>query len=266
MALFNKGDNAGRVVIAKDGDDLGPYPADVDNEPTQQRILERALRNVSIATLVSGMMNIALIMTLVTLFPLQRVQPFLVTFKNQDNQVVAVEPLSMDAPGILYMTEDNVRDYVVQRHRFVPIASQMEAQWGKDSRLAARTEKELFAKFEQSSKLELEKMMTGGYNRRIEIESANRLSDDTWQVNFKTIDSLGGKNGTLTADPAQALNNAAQRDPNAIINANLTPQDTIQNWVATMRVEYVPQEITFDKRLLNPLGFTITDYAVTARK
>ena len=266
MSVFSKKGDAARVVIAKDGDDLGPYPGDVDNEPTQQRILERALRNVSIATLVSGMMNIALVMALVSVFPLQKVQPYLVTFKNQDNQVVSIDPLATDAPGILYMTEDNVKDYVVQRHQFVPIASHMEAQWGKDSRLAARTERELYDKFEKASKLELEKMMTGGYTRRIEIESVNRLSEDTWQVNFKTHDSLGGKNGTLTADPSQVLAASRTNDPNAVLNANLTPTETVQGWVATMRVEYTPTKVTYDKRLLNPLGFTITDYSVTARK
>jgi type IV secretory pathway component VirB8 len=266
MSRFSKSNNGPKIALRKDGDDLGPYPGDVDNEPTQQRILERALRNVSIATLVSGMMNIALIMTLVTLFPLQKVQPYLVTFKDQNQQVVGIEPLAMNAPGILYMTEDNVRDYVVQRHRFVPIATQMEAQWGKDSRLAARTEKELYDKFAQSSKLELEKLMTGGYNREIKIETVNRLSEDTWQVGFKTFDSMGGKNGTLTGDPAQVLAKNAVTDQRDLLQADLTPTVATQNWVATMRVEYKPSEVTYDKRLLNPLGFTITDYAVTARK
>jgi type IV secretory pathway component VirB8 len=111
-------------------------------------------------------------------------------------------------------------------------------------------------------------MMTGGYNRSIEIESVNRLSEDTWQVNFKTTDSLGGSGGTLTADPSQGLGASTSRpqnDPNELLNANLTPGQTTQSWVATMRVEYKPSEITYDKRLLNPLGFTITDYSVTAR-
>lgn len=265
MALFKKSTGP-KIALAKEGDDLGPYPSEVDNEPTQQRILERALRNVSIATLVSGMMNIALIMTLLTMFPMQTVQPFLVTFKNQDNQVVAIEPLSMDAPGILYMTEDNIRDYVIQRHRFVPVATQMEAQWGSDSRLAARTEKELYGKFQNSSRLELEKMMTGGYTRQIEIESVNRLSEQTWQVNFKTYDSLGGVNGTLTSDPSRALAGTQASNQGDLLRADLTPTSTTQNWVSTLRVEYLPQEVTYDKRLLNPLGFTVTDYAVTARK
>lgn len=264
------------VTLKKDGDDLGRYPNDVDSNPSQARAQERALRAVSLVAIVAGMMCVALIMLIITLLPLQKVYPYLVTFKNQDNQVVSIEPMSANAPGMLYATEDAVRDYVVQRHGFTPSAAVMTAQWGPNSRLAARSGAELFAKFTAASKEETTRMMTLGYARTITINAVNRISADTWQVDFTTHDQLPTSGGTLTPQAvagAPADGGSAPTAPSATGTsgsgfaggAAATSATAVNNqsWVATMRVDYQPQRITYDKRLLNPLGFTVTDYSVT---
>ena len=46
---------------------------------------------------------------------------------------------------------------------------------------------------------------------------------------------------------------------------DLVPQAATKNWLATMTITYEPQAVSYDKRLLNPLGFTVTDYSVVAR-
>lgn len=252
-----------RPAGTRDGDDLGPYPSDVDNNPTQQRILERALRAITIVATVEGLIIVALVMMIIAIFPLKEVYPYLVTFKGNEQQVVSIEPIAVDAPGIEYATEANVRDYVVQRHAFKPVETAMDAQWGPESRLAAMTEKAEFKEFETASELEKARMMQSGFSREIKIESAAMIRPDTWQVAFTTYDSLGGHNGTLTADPTQSVDPA--QGPTAIMTADLTPRSTPKRWLATMTIDYHPQNITYEKRLLNPLGFTVTDYSVTGR-
>ncbi len=267
--MFGKGKGKDKVATKlrtpSDGDDLGPFPADVNSEPTQQRVLERALRNVTIIAVVLGVINFAMVLLLIAVFPLKQVYPYLVTFRDKDQQVVAIEPLSTDAPGIQYATEDNVRDYVQQRHSFAPNNTRMDAQWGPDSRLAAMTTTEEFNQFTNSAALERTRLMTGGYTRQVEIESANMLRPDTWQVNFETIDSLGGSGGTLTANPQVTPGSGSIEDQQNLLNADLTPQSVRKRWVATMTIEYQPQNVSYENRLLNPLGFTVTDYSVTAR-
>ena len=260
------------VTDTESGDNLGPYPANVDDSPTQQRVLERGLRNVTISLGISGMMNIAMISFIIAMFPLKEVQPYLITFKDQSNQVVSIDPLAIDAPGIAYATEDNVRDYINQRHSFTPVASAMTAQWGPDSRLAARTLKPLYEKFEGAMKTEQTRMMTQGFTRRINIETVNQLRPDTWQVLFETQDSLGGSGGTLTADPTRQQQSGTANvgsgmvTQETLLQGDLTPQIATQKWVATMTIDYQPQNTTYEKRLLNPLGFVVTDYSVTARR
>lgn len=244
-------------------DDLGPYPTDVDNNPTQQRILERALRAVTIVSVVEGLIIVALICLIIAVLPLKQVYPYLVTFRDKEQQVVAIEPLAKDAPGIEYATEANVRDYVTQRHSFSPVNSHMDAQWGEDSRLAAMSDPEEYREFEQASQVERTRMMASGYSRQIRIESATMIRPDTWQVNFTSYDSLGGHNGTLTASTSQTMDSSSGRQ--TILEADLNPKATSRRWLATMTVDYRPDQVSYDQRLLNPLGFTITDYSVTGR-
>ena len=265
--MFGKKEkNAGAVKapVKHDGDDLGPYPTDTDNNPAKQRVLERALRLVTIGLGASALINVALTALVISIFPLKQVYPYLVTFREGDEQVVALQPLMENAPGIQFATEANVRQYVKQRHTFAPVNSFMDMQWGPESQLAAMTDPEQYKKFETASQLERSKMMTSGYTRQIEIESATMIEPGTWQVAFKTIDSLGGAGGTLTADPTSSLR-PGQVGPVNTTTTDLVPQAATKNWLATMTITYEPQAVSYDKRLLNPLGFTVTDYSVVAR-
>jgi type IV secretory pathway component VirB8 len=250
----------------------------VDNSPSKSRAQERALRAVSIVAIVSAMMNVALIMLVITLFPLQKVFPYLVTFKNQDNQVVSIEPMDIDQPGILYATEDNVRDYVTQRHSFIPNKTIMEARWGSGSKLYARTSNELYQQFANPARDETKRMLDSGYQRTVDINNVQRLpstSDgETWQVNFTTHDSVPTQGGTLSggtlSNPTAIGQNAAGFGPAPGAPVDLAPTTAPsvndQTWVATLRVKYEPQRVTYSQRLVNPLGFTVTDYSVSATK
>lgn len=286
--MFGKGKKeAGAISLAKTdvaqegpGDNLGPFPADVDNSPSKSRAQERALRAVSIVAIVSAMMNVALIMLVITLFPLQKVFPYLVTFKNQDNQVVSIEPMDINQSGLVYATEDNVRDYVTQRHSFIPNKTIMDARWGANSKLFARTSSELYAQFASPARDETKRMLESGYERTVEISNVQRLPQqagdgETWQVNFTTHDTVPTQGGTLSggslSNPTPVGQSAAGFGPAPgmpVAEQAPTTAPTVndQNWTATMRVNYQPQRVTYNQRLINPLGFTVTDYSVTATK
>jgi type IV secretory pathway component VirB8 len=250
--------------VTTTGDDLGKYPGDIDNSPTRQRVLERAMRLMTIGLGASALINVALTALVISIFPLKQVYPYLVTFREGDEQVVALQPLMEDAPGIQFASEANVRQYVKQRHTFAPVNSFMDMQWGPDSQLAAMTAPEQYAKFETAAQLERSQMMTAGYTRQIEIESATMIEPGTWQVAFTTIDSLGGNGGTLTANPSTSITSEQPGQPSVAAVAPAT-QSSTKRWLATMTVVYEPQMVSYDERLLNPLGFTVTDYSVVAR-
>lgn len=260
------------ILSKQNEDDLGPFPSEVDSNPTESRAQERALRAVAIVAIVSGMMNIALTMLIIMLFPLQKVFPYLVTFKSQESQVVSIEPMEINAPGMLYATEDAVRDFVTQRHTFIPNAELMKARWGQGSRLSTRMAAPLFQKFSAAAENEIQTMMAAGFNRTVDIVSVQRISQNTWQVNFKTNDTLPTEGGTLipqgfSIKPQEGQASTAQGAFGAqgpVATTIPSPAINEKSWVATVIVDYQPQNVTYDNRLLNPLGFTVIDYSVAA--
>jgi type IV secretory pathway component VirB8 len=240
-------------------DDLGEYPENVSDQPSQARAIERTLRAVTLVAVISGLINVAQIMLLITILPLQRVVPFLVTFKNQESQFVKVDPLNADPQTMRYATEDNVRQYVIQRHKVTPDFAVMNAQWGPKSRIAAQTTLDTYQKFRAAADNELKQLVSQNYTRDVEINSVTRLSDGTWQVGFTTVDHSAGQVLPAPATGGFAASGDASQ-PNVV-----QPGDSRQQWIASLRVEYQPQRVQFGERLLNPLGFTVTDYSVTRR-
>jgi type IV secretion system protein VirB8 len=239
-------------------DDLGEYPDNVSDQPSQMRAVERTLRAVTLVAVISGLLNVAQIMLLITLFPLQKVVPFMVTFRDKQDQVVKIEPLQADDQTMRYATEDSIRQYVTERHKVTPDYAIMNAQWGPKSHIAAQTTIDAYQKFRATSDNELKQLVSQNYTRNVQINSVTLLQDGTWQVDFTTVDHSAGQ-----AIPAPTAGSFSAGDPNAA--GLVQPGESRQNWVASLRVEFQPQRVQFNQRLLNPLGFTVTDYSVTRR-
>ena len=242
-------------------DDLGEYPDNVSDQPSHQRAIERTLRAVTFVAVVSGLINVAQIMLLITLLPLQKVVPFMVTFKNQDNQVVRIEPLEVDAKSLRFATEDSVRQYVVQRHKATPDFAVMNAQWGPRSRIAAQTSLENYQKFRAAADSELKELVSRNYSRDVQINTVSLLpgSEGIWQVSFTTIDRSAGQ--VIPAPSTGTFGTSTSVSTPGIVQQG----ESRQEWVATLRVDYQPKRVQFNDRLLNPLGFTVIDYSVTRR-
>ena len=281
--MFGRGDKAGKVSLGKGvaddaepviatrtaakvpvmddrpDDELGAYPENVDDQPSYARAIERTLRIVGLVAVVSGLINVALIMLIITILPLQKVYPFLVTFKSQENQVVSIEPLNADPQTMRYATEDNVRDYIVQRHKVTPDNAIMNAQWGPQSRIAARSSLETYTAFRQASDTELKQLVSQNYSRDVELNSVTLLPGGTWQVAFTTIDHSAGS--AIAAPASGTFGASADANQPGIVQTG----ESRQTWVATLRAKYDPTRVRYDQRLLNPLGFTVTDYSVTRR-
>jgi len=240
-------------------DELGEYPDNVSDQPSYVRAIERTLRAVTLVAVISGLMNVAQIMLLLTVFPLQKVVPFLVTFKSQESQVVKVEPLEADAQTLRYASEDNIRQYVALRHKVTPDFAVMNEQWGPRSRIAAQTTADAYQNFRKAADDELKQLVSQNYSRDVQINNVTALPGGTWQVSFTTIDHSAGQVIPAPATGSFGTNTIGQQP--GIVQSG----ESRQEWVATMRIAYQPKRVAFNDRLLNPLGFTVTDYSVTRR-
>jgi type IV secretory pathway component VirB8 len=73
--------------------------------------------------------------------------------------------------------------------------------------------------------------------RTVAVRRVSRIADGYWQVEFVTQDFTGGVK--LVAE---------------------------KQWVASLTIGYVPREVSWEDRYMNPLGFIVTDYSVAAKE
>lgn len=222
-------------------DRLGVYPTEVDLPSLADRRNLWTARAFAIGFVVSSLANVALAVGIASILPLYRVQPVLIGFNEKTDQVVTLQPLEIQAKSIDAMTEKLVRQYVVLRHSVVKDDTEMTRRWGDDSPIKLMTGQDAFAQFVQETRPAYAKLAEEQFTRSIEILSVSKLSTNFWQAEFNTTD-------------------------HSLLAGLDASQDLRQRWVASMRVQYETQRITYDKRLINPLGFTVLQYSVAEKR
>lgn len=86
-------------------------------------------RAFAVITAISICCNIVLIIAITQVIPLFRVEPFLLTFQNKQEQVVNVVPIKNDMEKETGITEVFVRQYILLRSSFSRDIPEMEARW-----------------------------------------------------------------------------------------------------------------------------------------
>jgi type IV secretory pathway component VirB8 len=180
--------------------------------------------------------NGALGFAIAGLSPLVRVEPMLLSFKDKNEQIVKVEPFSRETKGFELMTEMLVRDYVLSRHEIVLDEDEMKRRWGGGGIVAHRSDAEEYRRFVTEMSQKYEEIRQKRLVRTVVVHRVSRIAEGYWQVEFSTDDY-----------------DAAHRNIAEAI------------WVASMTTAYVPREINWEDRYMNPLGFIVTAYSVTAK-
>ena len=86
-------------------------------------------RAFAIITAVSVCCNIVLIIAIMQVMPLFRVEPFLLTFQNKQEQVYNIVPIRGNMEDHKTVTEVFVRQYILMRSSFTRDIQEMEARW-----------------------------------------------------------------------------------------------------------------------------------------
>lgn len=228
---------ARRETLGADGDRLGIYPAECDVPALEGRRYLWTARAFAIGMFLSLCVNVVLGFAIAGLSPLVRVEPMLLSFKDKSDQIVKVEPFSRDTKGFELMTEMLVRDYVLSRHEIVLDENEMKRRWGGSGMVAHRSDADEYRRFVAEMAPKYEEIRQKRLVRTVTVHRVSRIAEGYWQVEFSTndYDSMGRK-------IAESI------------------------WVASMTTTYVPREINWEDRYLNPLGFIVTAYSVTVRQ
>ena len=194
-------------------------------------------RAFAIITAISLCCNIILILSISQVIPLYRIEPFLLTFQNKEDQVYNIQ-LVQGLEDEKAITEVFVREYVLLRSSFDRDIPEMESRWmpgGPVQEMSSQTVYEDFIRNTANRALEL--IRTRNLQRTVRILTVNELGRGLWQVEYETQDMY----------PDSAV-------------------PDVNYWTANMRITYRPKTVKYDERLKNPIGFTVVQYSLTYNK
>lgn len=168
------------------------------------------------------------------LFPLKEKIPVFVEFQTGGNNFVVVEAASKNVRANQALLAMFVRLYVTSRER---IDKQTETEI-RYPRVVAMSSPKVSKNFKdiygnKSTGLFFQE----GFKRDVVITRDSSLANGIHQVEFKTIDTIEGRKG-----------------------------ETIGEWVATVSYDFADQLVSYDERLMNPMGLFVTGYTLSKRR
>ncbi len=195
-------------------------------------------RAFAIITAISLCCNVILFLAIMQVLPLYRIEPFLLTFQNRQEQVYNIQPVKGDLADEKAITEVFVREYVLLRSSFDLDIPEMEARWMPGGPIQEMSSGAVYSEFlEKTAKRALMIIRTKSMIRNVRILTVNELGKGLWQVEYETQDMYPDSS---------------------------TPE--INYWTASLRVAYRRKSVKYGERLKNPVGFTVVRYSLTYNK
>jgi len=195
-------------------------------------------RAFAIVTIISICCNFVLFITIMQLIPLYRVEPFLLTFQNKEEQVYNIVPLQGRMEDRKSITEAFVREYVLNRSSFSVDIPEMEARWMPGGIIQEMSTSVVYSDFlEKTAKRALDIIKKKGLVRDVRILTVNELDSGLWQVEYETQDMY----------------------PNSS-----APE--INYWTASLKIAYRKKTVKYGERMNNPVGFTVVRYSLMHNK
>lgn len=213
-----------------------PAQDDVIVNAGERRYLWTA-RAFAVIVAISLCCNFVLILAIGQLLPLYRLESFILTFENKQEQVYDIQPIA-NMESRKEVTETFVREYVLMRSAFSNNVSEMEARWMPGGPIQEMSSSAVYQAFlEKTAKRALNIIKNKGLVRVVRIMTVNELGNGLWQVEYETRDMYPS-----------------------------SPAPEVEYWTASLRVGYRKKNVKYGERLNNPIGFTVVRYALSRNK
>lgn len=214
-------------------DQIGAFPREYDSDALPERRSAALARLMTIVAVVEAFTICAMAFAIAALMPLQKVVPMVITANNKGDEIIRVNPTSLESPTADYVTEIALRDYVQKRYAIVGNSAEQTANWGPGSTVQLMSKPEAYQDFARVSKPEWDRLRGSRMTRSVRIDSVRKIGETTWQVEYQTIDK---------ADETPFQQAAAGQ---------------AQAWVSTFEIAFEPKNVRYADRLNNPFGMTI---------
>ena len=195
-------------------------------------------RAFAVITAISICCNLVLIIAITQVVPLFRVEPFLLTFQNKQEQVINIVPIKNDMEKETGITEVFVRQYILLRSSFTRDIPEMESRWMPGGALQEMSDRAVYEEFlRNTANRALQIIRTRQLTREVKILSVVELTNGLWQVEYETRDMYPDS-----------------KSPD------------VNYWTASLRIAYRHKTVKYGERLKNPVGFTVVRYALSHNK
>ena len=189
-------------------------------------------RAFAVVTAISICCNLILLLTIANILPLYRVEPYLVTLTNKEDQVYNILPYSRDMEAKKSITETFVRQYVLLRTTLLPDIDEMESRWLSGGDLQEMSSDRVYTAFIKGNGTKLlQQMREDGITSNVKILTVNEVDEAVWQVEY-SVDYY--------------------------LPSSVTP--TTKKFRATLRIQYRTRAVQYKERLKNPVGFKVISY------
>jgi len=209
--------------------------SDVSVDALRERRYLWTARAFAIVSGVALAANFALLLAIGNMLPLKRVEPYLLTFQNKEEQVVKIRPLSADLGASDIISEAMIRQYVLLRNTMTSDVEEMTFRWGTDGPMRWMSSDRVYGEFNKTRQDWLNRIKIDGLTREVRIESVVR-QQNLWIVYIQTRDML----------------------PEA-------EEPAISRWKVQVKIRYFGKnEVKYVNRLKNPLGFVVEGYSIVS--
>lgn len=183
-------------------------------------------------------------LVLFKLVPEVTVEPFLIIKQDNSDSMVRYEAIAKDMASSNQMMETFIKQYVIVRNTVLNDEREMQTRWFGGGMVAYLSSPQVFADFKKQQLPKLNDLLKNKVVRDVEIISVGRVGGEkspVWKVDFRTYD----------------LSPEVRNDQ---VGSMVL---VTRYWTASVTGFFIPERMFMSKRLMNPLGFTVTRYSQT---
>lgn len=180
-------------------------------------------------------------LALFKLAPMVSVEPFLVINQDSSDGIVRYEPITRDMASKDLILETFVKQYILLRNTIINDITEMQSRWMPGGMVHFYSSWPVFEQFSGYAAGIFERMHDVDLVREVEIISIGRLggkNSAVWKVDFKTYDLTPGN---VSTGGAMVMKE--------------------RYWTASVTAYFFPERQFMGRRLINPMGFTVTRYS-----
>ena len=244
----NQIENGRKILSIEDSSRQAPEfleRLDKENEGAKLTYYLWLSRFFIVMAVASLLLLISSSLALFRLAPMVTVEPFLIINQDTSKDIVREEPITTDMSSKDKLMKMFISQYVILRNTVINDPTEMRSRWLPGGMVNYLSAEDVFYAFHRSAASNWEAMFKRALVREVEIIDISRQGGEkspVWKVDFKTYE-LYDEQGK-----SQAQKEATLR---------------VRYWTASVTAYFIKERMFMGRRLINPLGFTVTRYSQT---